>query len=80
MTIYAIAERLQLSSAQSNGRTVRHTTGLTAGEFHHAFNSAAVLERLTAELVTPYRGILRSFDPLSVNRRRALATPAGRAA
>lgn len=80
MTISAIAERLQFSSAQSYGRTVRHMTGMTAGEFHHAFNGAAVLERFTADLVTPYRGILRGFDPLSVNRKRRLAAPAGRAA
>ena len=78
--IRAIAERLQVSSAQSYGRMVRHMTGMTALEFRRAVNGAAALERFTAALVLPYRDILRSFDPLRVTRPMHEAVRPGRAA
>lgn len=78
--IRAIAERLQVSSAQSYGRMVRHMTGMTAVEFRRAVNGAAALERFTAALVLPYRDKLRSFDPLRIGRPVHEAVRAGRAA
>lgn len=78
--IRAIAERLQVSSAQSYGRMVRHMTGMTALEFRRAVNGAAALERFTAALVLPHREKLRSFDPLRIGRPVHEAVRARRAA
>jgi AraC-like DNA-binding protein len=80
LAIRAIAERLQVSSAQSYGRMVRHMTGMTAGEFRRAVNGAAALERFTAAVVLPYRDKLRRFDPLRVARSVPECVRAGRAA
>ena len=80
LPIRAIAERLQVSSAQSYGRMVRHMTGMTAVEFRRAVNGAAALERFTAAVVAPYRDILRRFDPLRVARPVHEAVRPGRAA
>ena len=80
ITIGAIAERLQLSSPQSYCRTVRHMTGMTANQFRHAINGAAALERFTADLVTPFRGILLAFDPVRVRIAAGERARAGRAA
>ena len=80
LSIRAISERLQLSSPQSYGRTVRHMTGMTASEFRRAVTGAAALERFTDGLIMPYRAILRSFDPLRVGVPGPVASRAGRAA
>lgn len=64
LSISAIAHRLDASSPQSFGRTVRALTGMTAAEFRSRFDGVAMLERYRAELVEPYREKLQSFDPL----------------
>src|SRR5688572_9858481 len=77
LSIRAISERLLLSSPQSYCRTVRHMTGMSAGEFRRALNGAAALERFTEGLIRPYRTILRSFDPFRVGVPPAAASQAG---
>lgn len=91
LSISAIAHRLDASSPQSFGRTVRTMLGVTAAEFRRRYDGAAMLQRFRAELVEPYRETLRTFDPLTVSQaereqmsrtrstRRALTTT-GRAA
>ena len=91
LSISAIAHRLDASSPQSFGRTVRTMLGMTAADFRRNYDGAGMLDRFRAELVEPYRETLRTFDPLIVSRtereqmnrtrstRRAL-TIAGRAA
>jgi AraC-like DNA-binding protein len=64
LTLKAIAERLQFSSAQSYSRTVRNLTGMSGGEFRRAVHGPAMMERFMEAVVTPYRDILRTFDPL----------------
>lgn len=80
LTIGIIAERLHLSSAQSYGRAVRNLTGLTAGEFRRTVHGPAMLERFKAALVTPYRDILRTFDPFPTKLRVVTASHSGLAA
>ena len=91
LPISAIADRLDASSPQSFGRTVRTMLGVTAADFRRTFDGEAMLARFRAELVEPYRETLRTFDPLTVSQaereeisrkrsaRRGL-TVAGRAA
>lgn len=68
LPISAIAHRLDASSPQSFGRTVRTLLGVTAGDFRRQFDGAAMLTRFRAELVEPYRETLRTFDPLTVSQ------------
>lgn len=65
LSVAAIALRLDASSPQSFGRTVRTMTGLTAGQFREAYTGAAMLDRFRATLVAPFRDTLRTFDPLT---------------
>ena len=89
LPISAIAHRLDASSPQSFGRTVRTFTGMTAGTFRQRYDGEGMLARFRAELIEPFRDTLRTFDPLDASRaekesrqpraRHAL-TVAGRAA
>ena len=89
LSIAGVALRLDASSPQSFGRTVRTMTGFTAVQFREAYNGAAMLDRFCSTLVRPYRDTLRAFDPLSErltvpvhpHESAAASTPlAGRAA
>lgn len=80
LSIRVISERLHISSPQSYSRGVRHLTGLSAGEFRRAVHGPAMLERFLAAVVTPYRDILRTFDPLRSRVRLAGAAPSENAA
>lgn len=64
MTVAAIAQSLDASSPQSFTRTVRRYLGVTAGTFVHTWTGEMMLARLEAELITPYRTILQTFDPV----------------
>jgi AraC-like DNA-binding protein len=65
LSINAIASRMDASSPQSFGRTIRTLAGVTAAEFRRQFDGQAMLTRFRAELIEPYRGRLQTFDPLS---------------
>ena len=80
LTIRDISERLQASSPQSYGRTVRHMTGMSAGQFRRTVNGPAALERFTESVIIPYRDTLRGFDPVRMRRPTPQAALAGRAA
>ncbi|MDQ6633839.1 MAG: helix-turn-helix domain-containing protein [Gemmatimonadota bacterium] len=68
LSISAIAHRLDASSPQSFGRTVRTMLGVTAADFRRQFNGEAMLARFRAEFVEPYRETVRIFDPLTVSQ------------
>jgi AraC-like DNA-binding protein len=80
LTLRIISERLQMSSPQSYSRGVRHLTGMSAGEFRRGVHGPAMLERFLAAVVTPYRDILRSFDPLRSRVSLAGSSPSEEAA
>ena len=65
LSVAAIALRLDASSPQSFGRTVRTMTGMTAAQFRATYTGARMLDRFRATLVTPFRDTLRTFDPLT---------------
>ena len=65
LTISAIAHRLDASSPQSFGRTVRVLMGVTASEFRRRFDGETMVARFRDTLVDPYRETLRTFDPLA---------------
>ena len=67
LSVAAVALRLDASSPQSFGRTVRLTMGMCAGDFRQAFDGAAMLDRYRALLIDPYRATLRAFDPLAAS-------------
>jgi len=80
LSLRIISERLEMSSAQSYSRAVRKLTGLSGGEFRRAVHGPAMLERFKAAVVTPYREILRTFDPLRSRVSLTKSSPSDRAA
>lgn len=65
-TLRAVAEQLDASSSQAFARSVRRLTGTSPTAFRRGHTGAAMLARYVAALVTPYRGRLRTFDPLGM--------------
>jgi AraC-like DNA-binding protein len=63
-----VAYRLDCSSPQSFGRTVRGMLGIPPSEFRRRFSFSATLERFLAQLVTPYRQEWSRFRPLDGTR------------
>ncbi|MBK8247036.1 MAG: hypothetical protein IPK85_06525 [Gemmatimonadetes bacterium] len=70
LSISRVASQMDYSSAQSFGRHLRHALGLTAQQFRDRYDARGMLQRLSDDLVVPYRHAWASFDPL-VNRRRS---------
>ena len=64
-----VAYRLDCSSPQSFGRSLRAMLGITPGEFRRRFPFAKALERFLAQFVAPYGGIWSGFRPLDGSRR-----------
>jgi AraC-like DNA-binding protein len=64
-----VAYRLDCSSPQSFGRTLRAMLGITPGEFRRRFPFPTALKRFLAQLVEPYRTIWAGFRPLEGARR-----------
>ncbi len=61
-----VANALEYSSPQSFGRHVRTLLGLTAGDFRRHMSTAAMLERILADLVRPHREGFRRLRPLAL--------------
>lgn len=59
-----VAYRLDCSSPQSFGRTLRSTLGVPPSEFRRRFSFPTALERFLAHLVKPYREAWSRFRPL----------------
>lgn len=59
-----VAYRLDCSSPQSFGRTLRAMLGITPGEFRRRYPFPVALSRFLAQLIAPYRGIWATFRPL----------------
>jgi AraC-like DNA-binding protein len=59
-----VAYRLECSSPQSFGRTLRAMLGITPGEFRRRFPFPIALERFLKHLVVPYQGVWSHFHPL----------------
>jgi AraC-like DNA-binding protein len=66
-----VAYRLDCSSPQSFGRTIRAMLGITPGEFRRRFPFPTALERFLAQLVVPYGRIWVGFHPLRESAREA---------
>jgi len=64
-----VAYRLDCSSPQSFGRTIRAMLGITPGEFRRRFPFPTALERFLAQLVLPYGRIWSDFRPLRGSQR-----------
>jgi AraC-like DNA-binding protein len=64
-----VAYRLDCSSPQSFGRTIRAMLGITPGEFRRRFPFPTALERFLAQLVLPYKRVWSEFHPLRGSRR-----------
>ena len=68
LPLRAIAHRLDASSPQSFGRTVRTMIGVSAGTFRRQFTGESMLARYATDLIEPYRDVLRTFDPLTMSQ------------
>ena len=66
-----VAYRLDCSSPQSFGRSLRAMLGITPGEFRRRYPFPVALDRFVAQLVVPYRGIWAGFRPLAGMTREA---------
>lgn len=66
-----VAYRLECSSPQSFGRTLRAMLGITPGEFRRRFPFPTALERFLIQLVIPYEPIWAAFHPLHGNPRES---------
>lgn len=64
LSVQDVAYRLEYSSAQSLGRHVRATLGVTAAEFRRRFDLRSALDSYLVSLVSPFKDALRSFNPL----------------
>ena len=64
-----VAYRLDCSSPQSFGRTIRAILGITPGEFRRRFPFPTALERFLAQLVVPYGRVWAGFHPLRGSHR-----------
>jgi AraC-like DNA-binding protein len=64
-----VAYRLDCSSPQSFGRSLRATLGITPGEFRRRFPFPRALDRFLAQFVEPYGGVWAGFRPLDGMRR-----------
>lgn len=72
-----IANHLDYSSPQSFGRHVRTVLGMTAVQFRHRYDGAAMLLHFRESLVLPYAAELRDLKPLSaMGRVRRISRPA----
>lgn len=63
-SIADVAYRLDCSSPQSFGRTLRSTLGIPPSEFRRRFSFPTALDRFLAHLVVPYREAWGRFRPL----------------
>jgi AraC-like DNA-binding protein len=68
-SIADVAYRLDCSSPQSFGRTIRAMLGITPGEFRRRFPFPTALERFLAQLVLPYGRVWAGFRPLRGGER-----------
>ena len=80
LSLAAIASRLDASSPQSFHRTVRTLTGGSAAQFRRTTTGRTMLDHYRAALVTPYRDVLRTFDPIGADSRASRARPSRPAA
>jgi AraC-like DNA-binding protein len=74
LSITGAAIRLDYSSAQSFGRHVRTTLGVSAKDFRHTYDGLGMLQRFRDDLVAAHRDHWMTFDPLAsvrVLKRRA---------
>ena len=60
-----VANHMDYSSPQSFGRHVRTLLHMTAGDFRHRYDGAAMFQRFREELVLPYLNGLRELRPLT---------------
>ncbi|MGH7713967.1 MAG: helix-turn-helix domain-containing protein [Gemmatimonadaceae bacterium] len=63
-SVSSVANSLEYSSPQSFGRHLQLFLQLTPREFRRRYDGDGMLECFRADLVAPYRELLRSFDPL----------------
>ncbi len=68
-SIADVAYRLECSSPQSFGRSMRATLGMTPGEFRRRLTFAEALDRFLKQLVEPYVVRWESFRPLRAGGR-----------
>jgi transcriptional regulator GlxA family with amidase domain len=78
LSIADVAYRLECSSPQSFGRSLRAMLGITPGEFRRRFSFSAALARFLGALVIPYRAAWAGFRPLE-GREGGPGRPATRA-
>ena len=67
-----VAYRLDCSSPQSFGRTLRAMLGITPGEFRRRFPFPLALDRFLDQLILPYRRVWARFHPLQAGNRDLL--------
>lgn len=72
LSVSDVAYRLDCSSPQSFGRTLRAMLGITPGEFRRRYPFPAAMQRFLDQLVFPYRTVWATFHPLKGPTRQLL--------
>ena len=62
-TVGAVAAELELSSAQAFSRHLYLQLGVRPREFRRRYDAEGMIERFGEEVLVPYLGVLREFEP-----------------
>jgi AraC-like DNA-binding protein len=63
LSVASVANYLDYSSPQSFGRHVRVVMKMSPVVFRETYDGAGMLEFFRRELIVPYAGVLRAFNP-----------------
>jgi len=69
LSVAFVSNELDYSSPQAFGRHLRGMMRMTALEFRERYDGEGMLQLFRDELILPYLGRLRGFDPLGVDTR-----------
>lgn len=78
LSMATVAQRLDYSSAQSFGRHIRITLGITGKRFREQYDGRGMIQRLRDDLIGRHRERWLAFDPLATGRgawRRTTRAP-----
>jgi len=66
LSVTSVARQLDYSSPQAFSRHVRCVCGMSPVRFRQMFDGESMLKRFRTELILPYVGVLRNFQPVNV--------------
>lgn len=74
LSVANVANHLEYSSPQSFGRHVRTILRMTATDYRLRYDGGGMFQRFRDELVLPFLGVLRNFNPIAARPRWVMTT------